>query len=78
MYFVAECTTRSTPSERGCCSSGVANVLSTATSAPRLWAAAVTAAMSAISRAGFVGDSNQSIAAPSHAVATASVSVMST
>ena len=35
--------------------------LSTATSAPCAWAAAVTAGMSAISRAGLVGDSNQSI-----------------
>ncbi len=31
MYFVAECTTRSTPQSSGCCRIGVAKVLSTTT-----------------------------------------------
>ena len=78
MYFVAECTTTSAPSSSGRCSSGVANVLSTATIAPCACAARAIAAMSATSSAGLVGDSNHTIAASAHASATAAVSVMST
>ena len=36
MYFVALCTTTSAPSRSGCWRTGVANVLSTATNAPRV------------------------------------------
>ncbi len=78
MSFVAEWTTRSAPSSSGRCSSGDANVLSTALSAPAARAAAVSRSMSAISSAGFVGDSSHTIAAPGIAASTASASAMST
>ena len=78
MNFVAECTTRSAPSSRGRCSTGVANVLSTATYAPSSWAAAMIAGRSATSSAGLVGDSTHTSDASSQAFTTASVSSMST
>ena len=65
-------------SSSGRWSSGVAKVLSTTTEAPASCAAAAIVGMSAISSAGFVGDSSQTSAASSHASTTASVSVMST
>ena len=40
---------------------GVANVLSTTTSAPTAWAASATAAMSIMFSSGFDGDSSQTI-----------------
>src|SRR5579884_327629 len=68
----------SAPSRNGRCTSGVQYVLSTATSAPRSCAPALSAGRSATSIFGFVGDSTHSSAAPVHASSTASVSVMST
>ncbi len=56
-YFVAECTTASAPSSIGRCTIGVANVLSTATIAPRL--RSTTPAMSTTFSSGFVGVSTQ-------------------
>ena len=38
MNFETLCTTRSAPRSSGCCSTGVANVLSTTTRAPASWA----------------------------------------
>ncbi len=58
-YFVTLWTTMSAPSWNGCWKSGVANVLSTTTSAPAACAAALIAAMSYTSRRGLVGDSIQ-------------------
>ena len=52
-YFVAEWTTTSAPSSSGRCRYGVANVLSTTTSAPCSWATAATAAMSTMFSAGW-------------------------
>ena len=52
-------TTRSAPSLSGCCRYGEAKVLSTASSAPCLWASSAMAAMSRICRSGLVGVSIQ-------------------
>ena len=49
----------SAPSESGCCRYGVANVLSTTTSAPAAWAASAAARMSTMFSSGFVGVSSQ-------------------
>ena len=59
--LVVECTTMSAPRLRGCCIQGVAKVLSTTTRAPRLGAAADTAAMSITWSNGFVGDSSHTM-----------------
>ena len=56
-YFVVECTTTSAPSSSGRWLAGVANVLSTATSASRL--RATTPAMSTTLSSGLVGVSTQ-------------------
>ena len=45
-YLVTECTTKSAPSSKGRWLTGVANVLSTATSTPRACAVRAIAAMS--------------------------------
>ena len=58
-YFVVEWSTRSAPSASGCWRYGLANVLSTATSAPRAWATSASAAMSKTRSSGFVGVSTQ-------------------
>ena len=58
-YFVVECTTRSAPSESGCWRYGVANVLSTASSAPAACAASAARRMSTTLRSGFDGVSTQ-------------------
>ncbi len=58
-YFVTLCTTMSAPNSNGCWKTGVANVLSTTTSALRACASLLTAAMSVISKRGLVGDSIQ-------------------
>ena len=65
MNFVAAWMTRSAPSASGCCSSGVANVLSTTTRVPGLRGAAQMAARSAVSSSGLVGDSTHSRSASS-------------
>ena len=78
-YFVAECTTTSAPSVSGCWRYGVANVLSTTTSAPRSWASCATASMSIHVSSGLVGVSSQTTRVSSgHAAASASTSVRST
>ena len=59
MYFVVECTTMSAPSASGCCRYGLANVLSTTTSAPAACARSATAAMSTILSRGLDGVSSQ-------------------
>ena len=56
-YLVVECTTASAPSSSGRWTTGVANVLSTATSAPCL--RSTTAAMSTTFSSGLVGVSTQ-------------------
>ena len=52
----------SAPSASGCCRYGVANVLSTTTSAPCSWATAATASMSMHVSSGLVGVSSHTIA----------------
>ena len=59
-YFVAECMTRSAPSSSGRWTSGVANVLSTTTSASGLRGAAQIAGRSATASSGLDGDSSHS------------------
>ena len=69
----------SAPSAIGCCRYGVANVLSTTTSAPRSWATSHTAATSMHDSSGLVGVSSHTIAVPSgQPDASASTSVRST
>ena len=58
-YFVVECRTTSAPSASGCWRYGVANVLSTTTSAPTACAASAAARMSTRLSNGFVGVSSQ-------------------
>src|SRR5690606_19795653 len=58
-YLVVEWTTTSAPSASGCCRYGVANVLSTTSSAPASRAIAPNAAMSAMFSSGLVGVSTQ-------------------
>ena len=60
MYFVVECTTMSAPRAIGCCSTGVAKVLSTTVRIPARRAMALQAAMSVIFSSGFDGVSSQS------------------
>ncbi|CNH68977.1 Uncharacterised protein [Mycobacterium tuberculosis] len=55
MCLVPEYTTTSTPSGKPCCSSGVANTLSSTTFAPAAWDSSVTAAMSTSDCIGFDG-----------------------
>ena len=55
MYLVAECITMSAPSSSGRVSTGVANVLSTASSTPCRWAHSAQAAMSVIDSSGLPG-----------------------
>ena len=74
MNLVALCTTTSAPSVSGRCASGVANVLSTTTSAPADRPARHSAGRSATSSRGLVGDSSQSTCAPA-AAATMAVGV---
>ena len=59
MYFVTLWTTMSAPSCSGRCRTGVANVLSTTTSAPAACATEATASMSTIFSSGFDGVSIQ-------------------
>ena len=59
MYFVVEWRTMSAPRSSGFWRNGVANVLSTTSSAPAASAAAATAGMSTRFRSGFVGVSIQ-------------------
>src|ERR687892_19908 len=59
-YLVAECITRSAPRSSGRVSSGVATVLSTASSAPAACASLAAAAMSVIAQVGLAGVSIQS------------------
>ena len=69
---MAEWTTMSAPSVIGCCRYGVANVLSTTTSAPVAWATAATASMSTHVSSGLVGVSSQTMAVSSgHSSASA-------
>ena len=69
----------SAPSVSGCCRYGVANVLSTTTSAPCAWAIAATASMSMHVSSGLVGVSSHTIAVSSgQSAASASTSVRST
>ena len=78
-YLVVECITTSAPSASGRCSTGVAKVLSQASSAPCACAMRASAAMSLIFMRGLDGVSAQIIATlPAQAVATASRSAMST
>jgi len=77
MNLVTACSTMSAPLASGCCSSGVANVLST-TSRTRPASASPRRGRSAISMVGLVGDSTQTRSAPSAAASTSSVSAMST
>ena len=58
-YLVVLWTTRSAPSSSGCWRYGEANVLSTASIAPCLWASSAMAAMSRICSSGLVGVSIQ-------------------
>ena len=75
MNFVALCRENAAPSSNGRCSSGVANVESTATGD----AATRTARRARhTSSSGLLGDSSHSRSAPSHARKVASVSVVST
>ena len=60
-YLVVEWRTMSAPSESGCCRYGVANVLSTTTSAPAACAASAAARMSTMFSSGFVGVSSQTM-----------------
>ncbi len=76
--LVTLCTTTSAPCSSGRCPSGVAKVLSTATSTLRSCAPRQSARRSATSRSGLVGDSTNRRSAPSHASRVASVSAMST
>ena len=78
MNFVALCSTRSAPKDSGRCPSGVANVLSTTTSAPVPWPNRHSSGRSATSISGLVGDSSQSRSAAQAACLVAAVSVMST
>ena len=79
MYFVAECTTRSTPPfERLLQEGGREGVVDHDVRARPAWAAFVIAGMSATSIAGLVGDSIHTREASSQAATTASRSVMST
>ena len=69
----------SAPSDSGCCRNGVANVLSTTTSAPRSWASAATASMSTHVSSGLVGVSSHTMrVSAGHAAASADRSVRST
>ena len=69
----------SAPSVTGCCRYGVANVLSTTTSAPRACATDATASMSKHVNNGLVGLSNHTIPVSSgHAATSASMSLRST
>ena len=70
MNFVALCIANVAPSSSGRCSSGVANVESTATGTPD----AHSTSSSATSSSGFDGDSSHSRSAPSHAASVAAVS----
>ena len=60
MYFVVECTTTSAPSAIGCCSTGVANVLSTTVRTPCRRPIAEQAAMFVSFNSGFEGVSSHS------------------
>ncbi len=72
-YLVEEWMTTSAPSANGFCSTGVANVLSTTTIAPRSWASSLIASMSTMRSHGLLGVSTQTIRVPGcHAAATAS------
>ena len=55
MYLVSECTTRSAPCASGRCSTGVANVASTDSSAPASCAIAATASTSVTRVVGLAG-----------------------
>ena len=78
-YFVVACITRSAPSRKGCCSIGVAQVLSQATRADARFAIPAIAAMSVTRMRGFDGVSTHSSrVAGRTAAATADGSVMST
>jgi len=59
--LVVECITRSAPSASGCCSTGVAKVLSQASSAPRARASSAAPAMSAMRSRGLEGVSIHSM-----------------
>ena len=77
-YFVVECTTAPAPHSSGRWWTGVANVLSTATSTPSP-TASITATMSTTLSVGFVGVSTQiSFVSGRIAARTASMSVWST
>ena len=71
MNLVAECTTMSQPNSSGRCRYGVANVLSTTTSAPLRFALDTTASTSTSLSNGFVGVSIQTIAVSSRIAASA-------
>ena len=76
---MAECTTTSAPSDSGCCRYGVANVLSTHTSAPRLWAISQIFSMSKQRSNGLVGvSSHTSLVSSGHSATRRSVSIRST
>ena len=60
-YLVVLCVTRSAPNSIGRCTYGLANVLSTTTATPRVWAASEAAARSVSRSVGFVGVSRNSI-----------------
>jgi hypothetical protein len=74
MNFVALCIANVAPSSSGRCSSGDANVESTATGTP----AAHSTSSSATSSSGFDGDSSHSRSALSDRASVAAVSVVST
>ena len=73
--FASDATEKSAPSASGNCPSGVAVVLSTATSTPASCARLHSAAMSHTSIVGFEGDSSQSSRAPSSCSPCASPTV---
>ena len=77
-YLVTEWITMSAPIDKGCCTSGVANVLSHNATAPTPWAASKRRGRFATSSIGLVGDSAHRTSAPSNAAITAGVSLMST
>ena len=63
-YLVVLCITRSAPSASGCCSTGLAKVLSQPSRAPRACASAASAARSLTRSNGFDGVSTHSSVAP--------------
>jgi hypothetical protein len=78
-YFVVACTTRSAPSSRGRCKTGVAQVLSQASRTPASWAIPEIPRTSVIFRRGFEGVSTQNnLVLGRTAPPTSSVFVMST